>query len=197
MRVGPRRGGQPAKTTGFISPGETDGFATGSQALEIIGGAKWGISRNCLFSMTWTPFHFAPFPPTTPLTSCLKEPRNGVSKDAPADVDAAALWIILRDARLRLAPQNEVRGCAPAIRPHLGGRAAHSQAAAASLFLYKRNRTRYFLFVKTLFASSIVGGALSARQNGEGDSLSRGSGTPLATGPGLARLDAWRSARAR
>src|SRR6185437_1435671 len=46
-----RPGGKPAKSMGFISPSETKRFASRSQVIEIIGGAKWTISRNCLFSM--------------------------------------------------------------------------------------------------------------------------------------------------
>jgi hypothetical protein len=45
----------PQKTSfrddGTISLNETSGFAGGSQVIEIIGRAKWGISPNRLFSM--------------------------------------------------------------------------------------------------------------------------------------------------
>ena len=50
---------------------EMNGFARRAQVLEIVGGAKWVISRNRLFSMTSTPFHFAPFSrrPLAPVTA--------------------------------------------------------------------------------------------------------------------------------
>jgi hypothetical protein len=36
--------------------------------------------------------------------------QRGVSKDGPARTNEAAGWIILRDAMLRIAPQDEVSG---------------------------------------------------------------------------------------
>jgi len=35
--------------------------------------------------------------------------QRGVSKDAPASTTGAVHWTILRDARLRIAPQDEAR----------------------------------------------------------------------------------------
>ena len=71
--------------------------------LEIIGGREMGHFAELFIFNDLDSISFRAVP-APPLTSRLKEPRSGVSKDAPADVDAAALWIILRDARLRLAP---------------------------------------------------------------------------------------------
>ena len=50
-----------AKTKRFVSPSETNRFASGSQVIEIIERAESAISRNRLFSMTWPSFRFAIF----------------------------------------------------------------------------------------------------------------------------------------
>jgi hypothetical protein len=42
--------------------------------------------------------------------------ERGVSKDAPKGASETASWTILRDAMLRIAPQNEVEEFAPAVR---------------------------------------------------------------------------------
>jgi len=41
--------------------------------------------------------------------------KRGVSKDAPGGANEAASWTILRDAMLRIAPQDEVAEVAPAV----------------------------------------------------------------------------------
>jgi hypothetical protein len=40
--------------------------------------------------------------------------ERGVSKDTPGGANEAASWTILRDAMLRIAPQDEAMGSAPA-----------------------------------------------------------------------------------
>ena len=41
--------------------------------------------------------------------------KRGVSKDAPAGANEAASWTLFRDAMLRIAPQDEAVGLAPAL----------------------------------------------------------------------------------
>src|SRR5262249_23941702 len=58
LRFDPRRGGKSAKSTGLISPCETKRFAPGSEAIEIIGGAKSSHFEGLFVFNGLTPFSF-------------------------------------------------------------------------------------------------------------------------------------------
>jgi hypothetical protein len=60
LRLGPRQNGKSAKTKGLISQSETKRFATGSQALEIIGGREIGHFAGLFVFNDLTPFSFRP-----------------------------------------------------------------------------------------------------------------------------------------